>query len=62
MELYKILIDLVKNPLVPRFYRELRNYYQYAGKINEVTAFDFLIEHKFNKKDDTINNSSDDTK
>lgn len=57
MELYKILANLVQNPLAPRFYRELRDYYLRVGKANEAAAFDQLIEHKFGKKHDSVDNS-----
>lgn len=51
MNLYKVLFNLVGNPLVPRFYRELRDYYIRMDKPNEAAAFDHLLEQKFGKKD-----------
>ena len=57
MELYQILINLVKHPSAPRFYRELRDYYLKSGMFNEAAAFDRLLEHKFGEKNDPINDS-----
>lgn len=61
MNLYEVLFNLVESPLVPLFYRELRDYYMQTDKPNEAAAFDHLLEHKFGKKDDSIDNSSDDS-
>jgi hypothetical protein len=58
MKLYQILTELVKNPLVPRFYRELRDYYLSIDKINESSAIDYLIECKFGGKNDSFDDSS----
>ena len=56
MDVYKVLINLLDKPDAPKFYRELRNYYQTKGLVHEATALDYLLEIKFQKKDD---NSSD---
>ena len=51
MEIYQILLAILDKPDVPKFYRELRDYYQKIGKANEVSAVSYLIENKFEKKD-----------
>jgi hypothetical protein len=61
MDLYKILNNLLENPLVPRFYRELHEYYTNNGKLNEAAAFTYLIEQKFDKNDQ-FNSTSDNKK
>jgi hypothetical protein len=49
MEIYKLLVEIIKNPNVPRFYRKLEELYKRAEMENESLAFQNLIEVKFNK-------------
>jgi len=60
MEIYQILLAILDKPNVPKFYRELRNHYQTAGMLHEVSAISHLIENKFEKKDvSTLDDSLD---
>jgi len=63
MEIYQILISLLERPDSPKYYRELRDYYQKLGLENETEAITYLIERKFNNKDvfsvDDSNNSDE---
>lgn len=49
MELSDIFFNLLNKPDVPRFYRELRDYYASIHKFNEAAAFDHLVEKRFGK-------------
>ena len=59
MEIYEILLAILDKPNVPKFYRKLRSHYQNNERLNEVSALNYLIEKKFDKKDVTIPNNSD---
>lgn len=59
MDIYKIVTSIANNPLIPRHYRELRDYYEHTGKQELALAFSSLIEHKFGKNDSTDNSYSD---
>lgn len=59
MEIYQILLGILDKPNVPKFYRELRNYYQSQKMLQEAAAIDHLIEKRFEKNvtlDDSHNN------
>lgn len=58
MEAYQILVSLLDKPNVPKFYRELRKYYQSKGLLHEAAAIGHLIEKKFEKKDAFTTDSS----
>jgi RAB protein geranylgeranyltransferase component A len=51
MDVYEILVSLFDKPEVPKFYRELKNYYAENHMTHEAAALDHLIEKKFEKKD-----------
>jgi hypothetical protein len=53
MDVYQIIVSLLEKPGVPKFYRELRKYYEGKGMTHEASAISHLIEKKFGKKDDT---------
>lgn len=57
MEIYQILLEILNKPDAPKFYRELRNYYQNNNLTHEASAISYLIENKFEKKDVDFNNS-----
>jgi hypothetical protein len=59
MEIYEILLAILDKPDVPKFYRKLRDHYQNNGRSNEVSALNYLIEKKFEKKDAAPSNNSD---
>lgn len=59
MDVYKIIANIANNPLIPRHYRELRDYYERTGKKELALAFSSLIEHKFGKNDSTNNTLTD---
>lgn len=59
MEIYQILLAILDKPNVPKFYRELRQYYQTIGMLHEASAVGHLIENKFEKNDNTFNCSND---
>lgn len=59
MDIYRIVASIANNPLFPRHYRELRDYYERTGKQELALAFSYLIEHKFGKNDSTDNTHSD---
>lgn len=58
MEIYEILLAILDKPDVPKFYRKLRDHYQNNGRLNEVSALNYLIEKKFEKKDVAHPNNS----
>jgi hypothetical protein len=58
MDVFKILAELFEKPNAPKFYRELRNHYLAQGLTNEALALDYLLEIKFQKKDDKSSDSS----
>lgn len=60
MEIYQILLAILDKPDAPKFYRELRNHYQTNGMQHEASAISYLIEKKFDKKDDNTFNDPDD--
>jgi len=49
MEVYKLLIEVIKNPNIPRFYRKLEELYKELNMENESKAFQNLVEIRFNK-------------
>lgn len=53
MEIYEILLAMLDKPDAPKFYRKLRDHYQNIGRPHEVSALNYLIEKKFEKKDAT---------
>ena len=57
MDIYQIFLELLDKPDAPKFYRELRNYYQNNNLLNEALAIDYLIENKFKKNENSIDNS-----
>lgn len=54
MDLLQILLQILDKPNVPKFYKELYNYYKSKNMQNEMEAIHYLIEKKFNKNE--INN------
>lgn len=52
MELLQIYNSLLDKPDIPKFYRDLKAYYQKHGLIQEAEAIGFLIENKFGKNND----------
>lgn len=56
MDVYKLLLDILEKPDASKFYKNLRDYYQYIGLSQEASAISFLIEKKF-EKNITIDNS-----
>jgi hypothetical protein len=59
MDIYQILLAILEKPNVPKFYRELRCYYQKIGMLQEADAIEYLIESKFEKKDaNTFDNTN----
>jgi len=59
MEIYKILLEILDKPDIPKFYRKLRSHYEKNGHSHEVSAFNYLIEKKFEQKDATPPDDSD---
>ena len=57
MDIYQIFLELLDKTDAPKFYRELRNYYQNNNLLNEALAIDYLIENKFKKNENSIDNS-----
>jgi hypothetical protein len=55
MDIYRIVANIANNPLIPKHYRELRDYYERTGNHELALAFSYLIEHKFSKNDSTDN-------
>lgn len=51
-------MSLLDKPAAPKFYRELRDYYENKGLLNEASAIDHLIELKFKKNENPADNSS----
>ena len=51
MKLYEILQKLIANPKEAKNYKELREFYSFYDKKNEVDALDFLIEQKYDSSD-----------
>lgn len=49
MEVYVTLVEMIKNPDAPKFYRDLQKFYKNKGMENEAQAFLKLLEIKFNK-------------
>jgi hypothetical protein len=59
MDIYKIFLDILDKPFAPKCYRELRKYYLSKDLLQEADAISYLIEKKFEKKDEiTINNTN----
>jgi hypothetical protein len=54
MDIYKILIALLDKPNVPKFYRELKTYFEKQNMFDEAHAIGYLIENKFEKKDEKL--------
>jgi len=52
MELMQILANILEKPEVPRFYRELQSYCNNNNMTEESQAIAFLIEKKFEKKNE----------
>lgn len=52
MELPQILSNILEKPWVPRFYRELQSHYINNNMMEEAQAIAFLIEKKFEKKNE----------
>jgi len=50
-------LSLIENPLIPKFYRELSEYYDKKGEENISSALSNLIELKFNKNDTNTQNN-----
>lgn len=59
MNIYEILTALIDKPDVPKFYRELKQYFENHNLTNEASAIGYLIENKFEKKHESIINNSD---
>ena len=51
MGIYELLVEIVKNPDAPKFYRQLYEHYKSKGMDNESQAVLYLIETKFKKND-----------
>lgn len=54
-ELQKIIINIIKNPNIPKSYRELSSYFKSKNKKIETEAINYLLEIKFNEKDSDTN-------
>ena len=52
MQLHEIFLSILDKPHIPRFYRELQNFYNDAKMYDESSAIVFLIENKFGKKNE----------
>lgn len=52
-EISNIYLNLIKNPFIPKIYRELRDYYKSIGMDNESNAFVYLLKIKYNEIYDT---------
>ena len=59
MKIYNIIVNIIQNPLIPRYYKELHDYYEFVEEKELTLAFSYLIEHKFNKNDSTNNTHVD---
>jgi len=59
MNIYQIIVNIIEKPNVPKFYREIKKYYFDNKLINESEAYDFLIQEKFGKNNESTNNNSD---
>lgn len=57
MDIYQIFLAILDKPDAPKFYRELRDYYKNNNLLNEASAIDHLIENKFKKNENSIDNS-----
>jgi hypothetical protein len=48
-DISNLYLNLIKNPFVPKIYRELCDYYQNANMENESKAFSNFLYLKFNE-------------
>lgn len=44
-----LYLNLIKNPFIPKIYRELCDYYSHMGMVNEAEAFRNLLKEKYNE-------------
>jgi hypothetical protein len=52
MDLYTLLVKIVESPEVAKPYRDLRLFYEEAGRVEDAKAVGHLIEKKFANKHD----------
>lgn len=52
MQINDIFIAILNKPSVPRYYRELQKYYSTHGLADEASVIAFLVENKFEKKNE----------
>lgn len=52
MDIAQIFFDLLNKPDIPRPYRELQKYYGSINKNEEAASITFLLENKFEKKNE----------
>lgn len=57
MKIYEILIELLNQPQVLNNYRKLKNLYDQTNCIYEASVIGYLIEKKFTKNNESIDNS-----
>lgn len=51
MEIHNVYFSILRNPLSIKCYRDLQNYYNQKGIIEEANAFGKLIELRVQKND-----------
>ena len=54
----ELIVKIIENPQIPRYYRELHVHYNKKGQKNEAEAIKQLMKHKFHEE---FNNNSDST-
>lgn len=54
MEIYQIILKIIENPNVKRYYNEFSLHLEKTGRINESKAFKDLIEAKYASNSNNI--------
>ena len=58
MNIYQLLVNLIEKPEAYKVYKDLCEHYKDKSLLEEHKAFSYLIEKRFNKKNEIISNDT----
>lgn len=59
MQISEIFLSIIDKPFIPRYYRELYQFYLTHNLTEEAAAIAYLIENKFGKKNEGSSDHTD---
>ena len=59
MQINEIFLSILDKPCIPRYYRELHQFYLNHNLVEEAASIAYLIENKFGKKNEDSSEHTD---